>query len=466
MPLISGPEKLLPDIKKQVPTLNSRAFLTALPGLLKTPIPALVNLSSTHGDILKISAGPFQVFTLINDPDLAREVLKNSNGVYNRRKILYALKDFLGEGIFRARPQAWQESRSRMKPAFHEQAIRQYESVMQEEIEAFIHQANQRIRENQRFQMEAPFDTLSLRILFRAHFFEEFFPDEQTLIHQLHDILFSASLTAQKSQYVKNWARQLVGKPAVPPARSVKALREVDKLVEELIGRATEEPDKAGYLLKRLLAAWKAGQIPQSLVRDELMNFLFAGWDTVGVALSWGVYCLASHPEIQEKARKESITLGQDLNMASLGELKYTRMVVQEVLRLYPSVWAIFRVTDADLRLGDYHIPEKTHVLISPPVMHRNATWWEQPEAFKPERFAPENRSFKGQAYVPFGSGPTLCIGSRMAMTEIQLALAFLLRHFRFKLSSAETPRILPEIIIKTAKPLPVAWIPISSSTF
>ena len=119
---------------------------------------------------------------------------------------------------------------------------------------------------------------------------------------------------------------------------------------------------------------------------------------------------------------------------ADLPALRYTRMVFEESLRMYPPAWIIGRRALADDMLGDYPIPKGSVVAISPYLLHRHPDFWEDPERFDPERFSPTREAGRRTySYLPFGGGPRMCIGHVMALVEAQLAIAVAASRFRFE---------------------------------
>jgi cytochrome P450 len=116
---------------------------------------------------------------------------------------------------------------------------------------------------------------------------------------------------------------------------------------------------------------------------------------------------------------------------ADLPRLPYARMVLEETLRLYPSVWMITRRAVADDEVGGYGVPAGSDILISVYTLHRHLSFWDTPEEFRPERFADDRvQARPSHAYLPFGTGPRACIGRGFAFLEVVLALALIVRAY------------------------------------
>jgi cytochrome P450 len=130
-----------------------------------------------------------------------------------------------------------------------------------------------------------------------------------------------------------------------------------------------------------------------------------------------------------------------------LPNLKYTKMVLDETMRLYPPAWAISRRAEEEDEISGFRIQAKWDVTVSPFVTHRHPTYWENPEGFDPERFAPErSRERPPYAYFPFGGGPRMCIGNNFALMEGQLILATIAQRFRLDLVPGHP--VVPEPLV------------------
>ena len=183
-------------------------------------------------------------------------------------------------------------------------------------------------------------------------------------------------------------------------------------------------------------------------VRDEVMTLIAAGHETTSNALCWTLLLLAQHPDMEARLRQEYTRVlgGRAVQIEDLPQLPLGRMVLEESMRLYPPAWAFARYAIDEDEIGGYTIPKGTYILMFPATTHRHPDFWEQPDVFDPERFAPERSAGRHRfAYFPFGGGPRICIGNQFALTETQLILATILPRYQFRLSG-EAP--VPEPLI------------------
>ena len=133
----------------------------------------------------------------------------------------------------------------------------------------------------------------------------------------------------------------------------------------------------------------------------------------------------------------DGVLAGRQPTLADLPNLPYSLQVIKESMRLYPPAWILNgRIALEELQLGGYTIPKGSIIFISPYVMHHMPQNFDEPEAFKPERFTPEfEKSLPKYAYMPFGGGARVCIGNAFAMMEAQLILAAIAQRFRLELA-------------------------------
>jgi cytochrome P450 len=192
-------------------------------------------------------------------------------------------------------------------------------------------------------------------------------------------------------------------------------------------------------------------------LRDEVMTIFLAGHETTATALAWTFYLLSKHPDAARQIRAEVAAVVGDRapGAEDFPRLKYTTMVIEEAMRLYPPAWLVSRAPRADMVICGYSVPKGSYVLLSPYVTHRHPGLWENPEGFDPTRFAPEKIAAMPRfAYFPFGGGPRQCIGNTFAMMEAVLVLAVLTRRLRLDLVPGQTVVPEPTVTLRPKKGL------------
>ena len=168
----------------------------------------------------------------------------------------------------------------------------------------------------------------------------------------------------------------------------------------------------------------------------NLYTFLLAGHETSAVALGWSLWLLAKDQASQDRLREEvALTAGaREIGPGEVEKLAFTRQVIQESMRLFPPAAMIGRQPREDTTLGPYRVSKHEPIYVAIWCLHRHEKLWEEPNAFDPNRFAPEKVKARHRcAYLPFGAGPRICIGMGFATLEMTAILATLIRDFRFK---------------------------------
>ena len=192
-------------------------------------------------------------------------------------------------------------------------------------------------------------------------------------------------------------------------------------------------------------------------ITDNLLTFITAGHETTALALAWSFDLLSRQPEYADRilAEIETVTGGGPIEPSHIGELTYTRQVFQEVMRLYPPAPIIARVTTRPFTLAGRPVPVGSIVYVPIYAIHRHRMLWDRPEDFNPERFAPEaSKARHRYAYMPFGGGPRICIGSGFAMLEGVAILATLLRGVRLTSVAPQPPEPRMRLTLRPGKPL------------
>jgi cytochrome P450 len=208
-----------------------------------------------------------------------------------------------------------------------------------------------------------------------------------------------------------------------------------------------------GDVLSALIAARDddgSGMSDQQIY-DELITLFIAGHETTSMLLTWTLYLLAQHTEIQDKLRAEVrkvLATNQMPGQDTLDEVSYIEQVLRESMRLYPPAWSLVaREALEDLHFGEYVIPKGHILVISPWVLHHDAKSFPDPWTFDPDRFAQGwKQRIPAYAYIPFGAGQRVCSGQHLAMFEAEVLLATMIERYTFALVSDEA--VLPEPLI------------------
>ena len=215
------------------------------------------------------------------------------------------------------------------------------------------------------------------------------------------------------------------------------ALANIHGIIDRIIAGRRQAPERIADLLTMLMEARddNGAAMSDKQLRDEIITLLTAGHETTTLALAWTCFLIGTRPDVVERMTAEAAFLnGRTPAYDDLMKLRYSRMVVEESMRLYPPVWTLARTAVNEDEIAGYRIPTGSEILIFPYITQRHPKWWQDPDVFRPERFAPENSAARPRyAYLPFGAGPRTCMGLNFAMTEILVALTMLFQRFRLQ---------------------------------
>ena len=392
----------------------------------------LQELRERYGDLVTLPTimGPW---TLVFHPDGVRHIVQENNKNYRKGGISdQVLRLTLGNGLLTNNGDSWLAQRRLIQPIFHRSRIAAFGRLMAESAASWIEETNldQRMPLNLYQQMSG----LTLTIVCKALFGADMLPYKQRIFASLRTIV--------RLEAHSVFMPGLLFLPTPQRRHLYEARDALYAIVDSLIaGRRNRSTAGENDLLSMLLEAQDEetglGMSDQQ-VRDEVMTLIAAGHETTSNALCWTLLLLAQHPDIEARLREEYTRVlgGRAVQIEDLPQLKLGRMVLEESMRLYPPAWAFARYAIDEDEIGGYTIPKGAFVLMFPATTHRHPDFWEQPDVFDPERFAPECAAGRHRfAYFPFGGGPRICIGNQFALTEAQLILATILPRYQFRLS-------------------------------
>jgi cytochrome P450 len=234
-----------------------------------------------------------------------------------------------------------------------------------------------------------------------------------------------------------------------------RSVRDVDEVMVPVIHRALGSSEGRNDIVSRLSCARDENNagLSERELRDDVVGIFVAGTDTSVVSLTWLWVILDSHPEVAAKLSEEiERVVGRDLpGREHLAQLTYTKMVLQELLRLRPPAWMIPRRLVAEDVFDGVRVPGGSTVLMSPYLTQRMGSLWENPLAFDPERFSPERMQRRHRfAFFPFGGGGHKCVGMHLFMVEAQLIIATLLSRYRIELHGTRDIEPQAAVTLKT----------------
>lgn len=426
--------------------------MRALPALWRDPLGFLESLAREQGDFAQTRIGWVRLF-LLNHPDLVQEVLAEKHASFEKSHPLKRAKLLLGEGLLTSEGEFHRRQRRLLQPAFHRQRIASYTGAMAccaEEVQG-------RWQEGQDLDASAEMMRLSQRTVVRTLFNADVEDEEGRQAARALDILVgSFGLMLLPGSEV------LFRLPLPAIRRLRRAQAELDRLIFHWIRERRKSGDQ-GDVLSMMLSTEDegcGGGMSEQQMRDEAMTLYLAGHDTTGNSIAWTWHLLARHPEVEARWHRElDEVLADHLpTMEDLPNLRYTRQIFLESMRLFPPVPAVGRRASEPVAIGGRHIPRGSIVEVSPWLLHRDPRFFAEPERFVPERWAEElERSLPKGSYLPFGIGPRVCIGMHFASLAGVVLLATLGRRWRMRSLSDRPAKILPRSI--TLRPQGGLWM-------
>jgi cytochrome P450 len=394
----------------------------------EAPLKWIPRWADQYGDLFTVKSRIGSAMVVAN-PELARQVLADHYPHYVEKSRSYVvLRILMGNGLVTSSGEFWRGQRKLTQPAFHR---RRLDAIFAMMVERSRHFAGLLAATPEPTDVAPLFSQLTLEIISRAMFST--------------DVDASAGSVGRHIATLNETALKMLGQPwrfflprSFPtPFTKVEyhARASLDAIVHGIIERRRRGGEDHDDLLSMFLSACdeETGRgMSDAQLRDEVMTMFVAGHETTANAMCWVLHLLANHPEAESKLLDEIAAAGDALDAGNLAAFPYTRRVMEESLRLYPTIWSVGRCCVKDDELGGYHIRRGTNMIIPIFHFHWSERWWDEPGKFDPDRFLPERRP-SPEIYFPFGAGPRTCIGNQFALQELVIMTVVFLKRMRFR---------------------------------
>lgn len=407
----------------------------------RDPLGLFPGMVEKYGDMIHFSAGK-RHFYFFQHPDEIEEVLVTQQRRFIKGRALQKARWVLGDGLLTSEGDLHLQQRRAIQPLFHRQRIAHYAHMMVEQTERMMQgEDSAGWHDGQVLDMHEAMMQLTLVIVAQT--------------------LFDTQLSAEADEVraalnvlTRDFARLLIPLggavrfiPTPRARRFTRSVRKLDAIVAQLI-RERQACGNGSDLLSMLVAAHvdpadtteESATARAQQIRDEVMTLLLAGHETTANALCWTWHLLAQHPAAEATLHTELDRVLGDRSptYADLEQLPYTRQVLQESLRLYPTAWLLVREAIEACEIGGYTIPPGATLLMSPWATHHDPRFFADPERFEPARWATDAPDVRPKfAYFPFGGGSRRCIGEQFAWMEGTLVLATIASRWRLVATNA-----------------------------
>jgi cytochrome P450 len=385
--------------------------------VIRNPSAFLLKLSLLSGDIGEYKAGPVHI-VCVNAPDLVNEVLTKQAKCFRKMSAVRTLKVFTGDGLLVNEGAVWERHRKASAPAFHLERVAQYQKL-------FVSSALDAIsqwKDGDIIDLGAAISHLTLRIVARTLFSCELDDVYPGMVHDIErSLAFVNKLSARGAFPGGRWF--IGGK-----TQALSAIDRVKTNVGTIVADRRRLQTPGNDLLGMLMQVHDSeSALADEEIVDEAITMFVAGHETVAVALIWALVLIGQHPEVEMRLREEVLLHCRDGSPEydDMQHLVLGQSVVKEVLRLFPPAFVIGRETSSNVPLGEFELPPNAWVMISPYVTHRNPRYFEEPNMFVPERFVGSfEKTLPRGAYIPFGWGARVCIGSMFALLEMHAVIS------------------------------------------
>lgn len=393
--------------------------------LARNPIPFHRKWFNQYGDTLGVQFINGTRIMLTRDPEVVVHVLRKNHRNYHKSDVtVYGLGQYIGYGLLTLNGEEWKKDRRLLQPGFYKKRIEYlYNTTIPNTVEKQLNQIPLgEVVDIRKYMNKLAFEVVT-NALFDIQIRPEVLDEIRTIIDEIQ--LFFV-------QEIRQPHLNLFKKISGQKRKALKKVARMRALMKGFIDdRKASQATHNDLLDLMLQSRYEDGtSMTTERIIDELIILIVAGHETTANGLSFMWYHLAKNPAILQKLKEEiSLVSSDEASIYSqLGQMKYAQAVVQETLRKCPPAWIVDRKALEDDQVGDLSIPADTLVGLSIYELHHNNNYWEQPERFWPERFLKPPPA----VYIPFGSGPRMCIGNHFALFEMTEILRQVVQRFQW----------------------------------
>ncbi|RKN50626.1 cytochrome P450 [Micromonospora endolithica] len=440
-------------------TIRRHRLYTRLGALGRDPLGELDRIRDTYGDeMIQLHLGMFKPY-LVTNPDQVQHVWRNSRETYLRDGMMWAAMQRLqGTDGIGAEGPGWERSRHLIEPLFTAKAVGALVPGMVEAVNEAVDDLAARTAGGESVELAGEMMRITHRVLGRV------FLGEQIPGHEADTVgrEIAAAFGSMQARLAMPFVPHRVPLPG--DRRFGRAVRTVDAILLPHIARARQRKPQPGVVSMLAHATGPDGRpLEVRQVRNDVVGLFTGGTETTALALTWMFIQLDAHPDIAARivAEVEAVVGDGPVTAEQVKGLRYTRMVLEESLRLFPPAWMIPRTLRSPDTLGGVRLPAGATVVLSPYLTHRLPELWPDPARFDPERFAPgAQRGRHPYAYFPFAGGVHRCLGQAFFFIEAALAAAAILSRFAVRVATARPIRPAVSVSLRPKGDVAVDLVP------
>jgi len=414
-----------------------------LPDFARDPLGFFERSARQYGDVVRLRIVGWEAWLLAH-PDHVRQVLVRDPGASIKHTFFWRhVRRIFGHGLLTNEGESWLHQRRLIQPAFHHERIARYGETMVDHTLRRLEEW----RPGGVIHVREEMTGLTFRIVAKT-LFDADVEDDVARIRKAFDVgVEEVAARFRRPVRIPDWI------PTPGNLRYLRAVRRMDRLIARMIDEHRAPGAEGDDLLGALMRARdeRGRAMSDRQLRDETITMLLAGHETTALSLTWTLWLLATHPEVDATVAEEvnGVLGDRPPGPDDLERMPALRRAIHESLRLYPPAYSFGRETVEDLRIGPWTAPAGTTLFVFPWILHRDSRFFPDPLVYRPDRWTEAfERDLHPQAFIPFGAGPRHCIGHGFAMMELGLILATILQRYRLSWL-ADAPRPFTSITLR-----------------
>ncbi|MGQ9351567.1 cytochrome P450 [Mycolicibacterium gilvum] len=401
-----------------------------------------LQVRAAGGPITRVQVAPrwlFPPFVAVFSPRGVRDVLGRNDAFSERCIVHEEVRDMAGDSLFVLPNEPWRPRKRALQPVFTPQNVRSFGGHMSRAAEVFV----DAWRDGGDVDLDLECRRITMQSLGRSVLGVDLNESADVIAEHMH---VASSYTADRALRPVRAPRWL---PTPARRRAAHAVAEMRQVAADMLQACRDDPDRDAPLVRALMDA-RDPETGMALSDDDICNdlliFMLAGHDTTATALTYALWVLGHHPDVQDRVAAEAAALGQrELEPGDVPHLKYTTQVLLEALRLCPPAAGVGRMAVRDIDVDGHRVQAGTLVAVGIYALHRDPEIWPDPDRFDPDRFSPEQTAQRDRwHFLPFAGGARSCIGEHFARLETTLALATIVRSMRVTSSDNDFPVDVP----------------------
>lgn len=394
----------------------------------------VTRLQNQHPDIAQVQILNERI-THVFHPAWVRQVLVDqADALIRWERATEVFSVSMGQSVLVTEGAPWQRQRRMLQPGFTPKRVAGYAALMASAAQDAMNSLAQDMDAN-KVDMDTLMTNMTLDVILRALFGSHHVADARPISEAIQTLSHSGFSEMFKPFSWPLWM-------PLPSVRKVRQAKQtLDRVIQQHIQAQQSTAGNEGLDLLTMLRLARDPEHPdQGLstqeLHDQTMVMFQAGHETTATAMTWWSGLIARHPDVAERihAEVDTVLRSQAPTPTTLQQLPWLQASLKEALRLYPPAAILFtRRAIKDLQVGPWTVPQGHLIAFTPYVIQRDPRWFESPNDFKPERFLPSAPEIPRSAWMPFGTGPRVCIGQHFGLLEMGLIAAMLMQRFRLE---------------------------------